>query len=105
MDTVMNILFFGGLVGYLIATLLQFSSSIFKKAALKKASWITALLGFGLNTAYIVVRGIIAGRLPLSNQFEFATAFAWGIALIYIILHVKLKAWSGSAPLRCPSPS
>lgn len=100
MDTVMNILFFGGLVGYLIATLLQFSSSIFKKAALKKASWITALLGFGLNTAYIVVRGIIAGRLPLSNQFEFATAFAWGIALIYIILHVKLKAeWISSITL------
>ena len=32
-------------------------------------------------TGSIACRGILAGYLPLANQFEFAAAFGWGIGL------------------------
>ena len=48
------------------------------------------LLGaFVVHTAALIVRSIGAGRLPLSNQYEFATSFAWGIALAFLIFARK----------------
>ncbi|MCF0137282.1 MAG: c-type cytochrome biogenesis protein CcsB [Oscillospiraceae bacterium] len=85
----MDILFFSVLVLYLVAVVLQFIGAIFKKEKLLKAAWLVFLAGFIGNSAYMVVRGIAAHRLPLSNQFEFATAFAWGIALLLIFLKMK----------------
>lgn len=87
----LNILFFASLVCYFIATLMQFVFLVFKKEMLGKTSWVLALAGFGLLSAYMIVRGIKAGRLPLSNQFEFASGFAWGIGLMHIFLTIKLK--------------
>lgn len=87
----LNVLFFGSLICYFAATLLQFSFLAFKKGILGKISWFLALAGFGLLSAYFLSRGIIAGRLPLSNQFEFATGFAWGVGLMHIFLALKLK--------------
>lgn len=49
------------------------------------------LIAFKSHTLALVVRGINAGRIPLSNQYEFATAFAWGIALCYLIFEKKYK--------------
>ncbi len=45
--------------------------------------------GFLLHTAALIVRWFEAGRIPLSNQYEFATAFAWGIVLCFIIFELK----------------
>lgn len=42
-----------------------------------------------IHTVCIVSRGINAGRLPLTNQYEFASAFAWGIALCFLIFVKK----------------
>ena len=88
----MNVLFFGSLVLYFVAMALQFASVAFKKEKLEKAAWFTFLAAFAAQTAYIIVRGIVARRLPLSNQFEFATAFAWGVALMLLILRTRMKA-------------
>ena len=88
----MNILFFGSLVLYFIAMALQFATVAFKKEKLGKAAWIVFLAAFAAHTVYIIVRGIAAKRLPLSNQFEFATAFAWGVALMLLILRTRMKA-------------
>lgn len=49
------------------------------------------LIAFISHTLALVVRGINAGRIPLSNQYEFATAFAWGIALCYLIFERKFN--------------
>jgi cytochrome c-type biogenesis protein CcsB len=49
------------------------------------------LAGFVLHTAYTVWRGIVAGRLPLANQFEFASGFAWAIVVLGFILYSRLK--------------
>ena len=38
--------------------------------------------GFVLHTAFTVWRGFAAGRIPLANQFEFASGFAWSAAVM-----------------------
>lgn len=50
-----------------------------------------AVLGFIIHTVAIILRVIESGRLPFSNQFEFATSFTWGIVLCYIVLHFVYK--------------
>ncbi len=79
------IMFFGALIIYFAAVLLQFVGAIFKKEKVLKIAWIVFVAGFAVNSLYMLVRGIMAHRLPLSNQFEFATAFAWGVALLPLI--------------------
>ena len=88
----MNVLFFVVLGLYFAAVILQFFAAAFKKEKLSGLSWPVFIAAFALHTIFIVVRGVIARRLPLSNQFEFANAFAWGIALMLIVLRVKIKA-------------
>jgi len=88
----MNILFFAVLALYLVAVLLQFAGVMFKKEKVAKAAWFVFLAAFAGNSLYIIIRGIVAHRLPLSNQFEFATAFAWGIALLLVILKSKKQS-------------
>lgn len=88
----LNILFFGALALYFAAVLLEFGGVVFKKEAVTKGAWWIFLAGAACHTAYLAARGIVAGRLPLSNQFEFATAFAWGIAVMLIILRLKFRA-------------
>ena len=88
----MNALFFGSLILYFIATALQFAAAVFKKEKLGRASWAAFLAALALHTAYLIARGIAARRLPLSNQFEFSTAFAWGVALTLVVLRARMKA-------------
>lgn len=88
----MNILFFIGLILYFAAVLLQFAGAAFKKEKMSRGAMLVFIAGFVCNTLYIVIRGVVAHRLPLSNQFEFGTAFAWGIALITLILSKRGKA-------------
>lgn len=87
----LNILFFAILALYFIAVIIQFVGAAFKKDKLLKLAQIVFLIGFVCNSLYMIIRGVIAHRLPLSNQFEFATAFAWGIALMYVIVKFRTK--------------
>lgn len=96
----LNVLFFGPLVLFLAATVMQFVAVIFKKSAVERAAWLVNLAGLALLTAYLVARGIIAKRLPLSNQFEFATAMAWGVAVVHVFLRVRLgQKWVSTVAL------
>ena len=88
----MNALFFAVLGLYFAAVVLQFSAAAFKKEKLAGVAWPVFVAAFALHTLFLVLRGAIARRLPMSNQFEFANAFAWGIALLLIVLRVKVKA-------------
>ena len=88
----MNALFFGSLIVYFVAIVLQFSALVFKKERLGRIAWLAFLAAFCAHTLYIIVRGAVAHRLPLSNQFEFATAFSWGVSLLLVILRIRMKA-------------
>jgi cytochrome c-type biogenesis protein CcsB len=39
----------------------------------------------------MILRAIESGRLPFSNQFEFASSFTWGIVLIFLIIQFYYK--------------
>lgn len=76
----MDALFFAALMIYFAASVLQFAGAALKKPALRRAARGALMLAFAAHTAYSVWRGIAAGRVPLANQFEFASGFAWAAA-------------------------
>lgn len=84
-------LFFGALLVYFAAMMVQLVSAALgkKKGCAAAEKLFTA--GLVLHTAYTVWRGLAAGRLPLSNQFEFASGFAWACAVLGVFLHAKMK--------------
>jgi len=92
-----DVLFFGGLILYFVSVVGHFLGLAFRSEKLSRAAWWVFYAAFALNSAFIVYRGYAAGRIPLANQFEFATAFAWGIALLALILRRSVKeAWLGA---------
>ena len=96
----MDVLLFGTVALYFIASVLQFAAVSFKKDGLRKASWIVFVIGLLAHTGYLVARGIMVHRLPLSNQFEFACSFAWGVGLLLVILGAHYKApWMAVAAM------
>ena len=96
----MTTIFFISVILYAVAVALQFTGTAFKKEKFIKLAWLVFLGGFAVHCVFLVVRGVVAQRLPLSNQFEFATAFAWGIAVMLIILQTKSKAqWIRAAAM------
>ena len=93
----LDFLFFAGLVLYFISVVAHFLGLAFRNEKLTRISWLVFYAAFAFNTAYIVTRGFVAHRLPLANQFEFATAFAWCIGLLAILLQRRTQeAWLGA---------
>lgn len=87
----MDLLFFAALVIDFLAAVVQFFGAAMKKPALNRAARLAFLLGFALHTAYSVWRGLAAGRVPLANQFEFASGFAWAAAVIAFFLFRRIR--------------
>ena len=88
----MKALFFIAFAAYAVSVVLEFTGTAFRKEKLLRAAWITFIAAFALHTVFIVARGIAAKRLPLSNQFEFSNGFAWGVALMLLILRTRRQA-------------
>ncbi len=84
-----NILFTVALVAYVLSMVGYFITYATKSEKLERISKLLVIAGFVLQTGAIVARGIGAGRPPLSNQYEFATSFAWAIALFFLLFNRK----------------
>ena len=87
----MDMLFFAALVLYFAAMLVQMIAVTMGKGKLEKPALLVFAAGLALHTGYTVWRGILAGRLPLANQFEFASGFAWACAVMGIAMHARLR--------------
>ncbi|MBQ3373058.1 MAG: c-type cytochrome biogenesis protein CcsB [Oscillospiraceae bacterium] len=87
----MNVLFTASLGFYFVATLLCFAGAAFKKDGVKNTGRIVLILAVAAHLIYIVWRGITARRLPLANQFEFATMFALMVAILGLVLDFRNK--------------
>ncbi len=74
---------------YLVSMVLYFLFFTMKKE--KMGNYATQIVKIGLvfHTIALIARTIGAGRLPLTNQYEFATSFAWGIALCFVFFEKK----------------
>ena len=86
-----NTLFTLVMLAYFAAMLLYFTFIAVKKDALAKVAVGLQAAGLLLHTAALVCRGIGAGRLPLTNQYEFATSFAWGLCLVSLLFVIRFK--------------
>ncbi len=74
---------------YAAAMLLYFLYAAIKKPILSKLAVRVQAAALLVHTAAIVLRGIDMGRLPMANQYEFATAFAWALALVSLVFILK----------------
>ena len=94
----LDYLFFSALIVYFACIVLHTLALVFQNQKLSRTAWIIFYIAFALNAIFIIARGKAAGRIPLANQFEFATAFAWGIGLMAIILRRSTdEPWLGAA--------
>ena len=91
LGSIESIGFMASLVLYFAASVLYFIYAGTKKQKAAGAGSLLVVAGFVVHTLCIVVRGINAGRLPLTNQYEFASAFAWDIALCFLVFVKKYK--------------
>ena len=76
---------------YFTAMVLYFIFVAAKKDKFSTFALIAQSAGFALHTATLICRGIGAGRFPLTNQYEFATSFAWALCLVSLIFILKYK--------------
>ncbi len=81
----MKTLFFASLILYAAALPIQLIGVLTKKERVTKAAWIPYLLGFAAHLAYFVWRGLVAQRLPLASQFEFACGLALCIPVVLLL--------------------
>jgi ABC-type transport system involved in cytochrome c biogenesis permease subunit len=86
-----NNLFTVAMLLYFVSMILFFVFFVFKNLKVTKLGNGTLITGFLLHTVVMLIRGINAGRLPLTNQYEFASAFAWGLCFVSIIFIYKYK--------------
>ena len=86
-----NVLFTIVMVGYFAAMILYFVFAATRKETLWKVAFGIQAGCLILHTAALVIRGIGAGRLPMTNQYEFATCFAWALCLVSLIFIHKYR--------------
>ena len=87
----MNTLFMATVGLYFIATLLCFAGTAFGKAGIGHIGQKIFLLSAAGHLVYIVWRGVAAQRIPMANQFEFATMFALMVAIFGLVLNLRGK--------------
>ena len=91
MQNAENILFTITMIGYFAAMALYFLFVAVRKDRLAKTAGIVQGISLALHTAALVLRGIEAGRIPMTNQYEFATCFAWALCLVSLIFIRKYR--------------
>lgn len=76
---------------YILASIGFFVFLASAKDKIGKYAVYTSLTGFIIHTLAMILRIIESGRLPFSNQFEFANSFTWGIVLCYLVIYFVYK--------------
>lgn len=76
---------------YLLSMGLYFLFFVMKSEKYGRYATFIIKIALLFHTAALIIRGIAAERLPLTNQYEFATSFAWGIALCFVVFEYKYK--------------
>ena len=98
MVSVSETLLFVAFVAYLVATFL-FGGAVKSSAASARNSYkrwgnlaiIVTIIGFVANLGYFITRWIAAGHAPVSNLFEFTTAFGMLVVGAFILIYFIYK--------------
>ena len=91
MQNAENILFTLTMVAYFAAMAGYFLFLAMKKDGAGRTAELLQVTALVLHTAALVLRGIAAGRLPMTNQYEVATCFAWALALVSLVFIRKYR--------------
>ncbi|MBR6321255.1 MAG: c-type cytochrome biogenesis protein CcsB [Lachnospiraceae bacterium] len=86
-----NVLFSISMWVYFASMILYFLFAVLKKDLISKIAVGVQILGLALQTAAMIFRGIGAHRIPLTNQYEFAAAFSWGLSLVSLIFILRFR--------------
>lgn len=86
-----NTLFTIVMLIYFAAMVVYFCFIAARRDGLARVAVILQAAGLLLHTAALVCRGVGAGRLPLTNQYEFATSFAWGLCLVSLVFVLRFR--------------
>lgn len=86
-----SILFVVTLALLFVTMLLYFFYVAVKKSVLSKLAIRMQFAALLVHTSAIILRGILMGRLPMANQYEFATAFSWALGLVSLIFILKFR--------------
>ena len=86
-----NTLFTLAMLAYFAAMILYFAFIAARREGAARAAVMIQCAGFALHTAALVCRGVAAGRLPLTNQYEFAASFAWGLCLVSLVFIFRYR--------------
>ncbi len=84
MQSFENMAFMATFVGYSAAIIFYVWYFASRNESIGKLATIVTALGWVTNTVALTIRTLNAGRLPLTNGYEFLLAFAWGIVLVYL---------------------
>lgn len=95
--TAEELLFIVAFAAYIASTVAFIASLPARRELLERIGLWLAVGGFVVHTAALAVRSLNAGRLPFSNQYEFATSFAWGIVACFLLLQHKYRLRSVGA--------
>lgn len=91
MKLLITVIIYALFITYLLGAVLFFiGNKSGKKQALLTAS-LMVKIGFVLNIAALIVRAVIAGRLPLANSSEFTLWFTVIIVALYLFYETKAK--------------
>jgi len=76
-----------------LAALLLATANLFAREKRRLAAATTVVLAGGavLQTAYLVLRWLAAGRAPFSNMFESLVLFVWALVVVFLALQLRRK--------------
>jgi len=80
------------LVAYLAAWVITLGAASFRSRRAALVGTVMVAAGALLQTASIVQRSVMAGRLPFGTGYEYAVSFAWAMAIVYLIVERRLNA-------------
>jgi cytochrome c-type biogenesis protein CcsB len=78
------LLLWGAMLTYLLSTRSG-------KPRLGKAATCLALLAWVVLSTVLVHRGLIGGHWPLTNRFEFAHCYLWGLLAVYLLMEISWR--------------
>lgn len=79
------------LILYSLSMVCYFTFFMFRKEKFSNYGSLLVKVGIVFHTIALTTRAVEASRLPLANQYEFATSFAWGIAVSFVGFEWKYR--------------
>lgn len=99
MSSLLQIAIYTTLLFYVAAAILYFIGASKTLARLAKAAFVLVLTGGLLNLLALIIRTIMAGRLPLSSGYEFLLSFTFITVVLYLIFEIKSRIISTGGPV------